>query len=324
MKRIPSRRITSPFLIGIFVIVGSAVMIALIIWLGANQFLQENVLYVTYFDGSVEGLQTGSSVKYQGVPVGTINNIKVAPDGKLVEVIMQIEKKVRINDSLRVKAEYSGIAGGKFLQLYYPENEAIKNLYPKLSFKPPLKLIKSAPSGIQEIELAARDVLDNLRRFKFNEVSTEAVNFLRSASKFFSNEEMYQIISRIDTAAWAMKRLMTDADTSGIVDNLQLTAQKLLQVSVELDYFTNNLNNQIDNLHFAEKVDNVFLQYDTTMNATRKVIGGLGYSMETMIFSLNETVEEIRSSNKQLQKTLRAISDNPSQVFFSEPPPAEK
>ena len=51
-------------------------------WLSANKFLKEQIYYVTYFDGSVEGLNVGSPVKYQGVPCGAVQALEVAPDGK--------------------------------------------------------------------------------------------------------------------------------------------------------------------------------------------------------------------------------------------------
>ena len=324
MGKIHTRKLSSTFLIGLFVLAGSAILIIVIIWLGASQFLKENVLYVTYFDSSVEGLNTGSAVKYLGVPIGTVKEIRVAPDGKLIEVIMQVEKGVQLSDSLRVKAELSGIAGGKFLQMYFPENEQMAEMYPKLSFQPTYPLIKSSPSGIQEIELAMKEVLDNLRRIRFYDISNQTIAFLESSSKFFNNPELYDIVAKIDSSAISLHNLMKGADTSDIIDNVQLTSQKLLQIAVELEYFTNNLNNQIENLDMAHKVDNVFVQLDSAIIEARKVIDGLGFRTESLMYGLNETIEDVKITNKQVRKSLRVVSDNPSQVFFSEPPPKEK
>lgn len=324
MGKIHTRKLSSTFLIGLFVLGGSAILIIVIIWLGAIQFLQENVLYVTYFDSSVEGLSTGSSVKYQGVPIGTIKEIKVAPDGRLIEVVMQVEKQVAISDSLRVKAEMSGIAGGKFLQMYFPENRQVAELYPKLSFLPSHQLIKSSPSGIQEIEIAMREVLDNLRSIRFYDISNQTIAFLESSAKFFNNPQLYDIVAKIDSSAISLHRLMKNADTSDIIDNVELTSQKLLQIAVELEYFSNNLNNQIENLDMAHKVDNVFIQLDSAIIEARKVIDGLGFRTESLLFGLNETIEDVKITNKQVRKSLRVVSDNPSQMLFSEPPPKEK
>ena len=53
--------------------------------------------YVTYFSQSVSGLVEESPVTYKGVPIGEIDRMGVAPDGKLVEVIFKVygsERKV--------------------------------------------------------------------------------------------------------------------------------------------------------------------------------------------------------------------------------------
>ncbi|MFW5662264.1 MAG: MlaD family protein, partial [Bacteroidota bacterium] len=88
------KKVSSPFLIGLFVITGVIIMVSLLIWFGATKFMEEQTFYVTYFDGSVEGLQKGTPVKYLGVPSGSIQGIEIAPDGKLIEVIMQIDKNI--------------------------------------------------------------------------------------------------------------------------------------------------------------------------------------------------------------------------------------
>ena len=71
-------------------------------------------------------------------------------------------------------------------------------------------------------------------------------------------------------------------------------------------------------------MDGAFDKYDSLIFTARKVVTNVGYQAETVIYGLNEGIEEIKSTNKQLKRTLRAISDNPTGVFLSEPPPKEK
>ncbi len=324
MSKIPSRRINSPFLIGLFVIFGTVVLIGAILWLGANQFLKERSYYVTYFDGSVEGLETGSAVKYQGVPVGTISTIDVAPDGHLIEIIMSIDKKIDINDKLRAKSEWAGIAGGKFIQLYYPTNEKIAKMFPRFNFPTPHPLIKSSPSGLEEIEIAMRDVINNIRRFEFDKVSDKTQAFLDSTTKFFSNKKMYNTISNLEEATGKLSSIAARADTSRILDFIANSSAMLYQTTIELKGFADKLNMQIDSMKIDYYVGKAFERYDTTMINANKVVMSLGYRSETAMFNLIETMEALKRTNKQLQKSLRAISDHPSQVFLSNPPPEDE
>src|SRR5208283_457873 len=81
----------SYFLIGLFVTIGVMIGVAGVIWLGATKYFQKGSMYATYFDESVQGLQVDSIVKYRGVDIGSVRSIRVAPDQRLVEVVMKIE-----------------------------------------------------------------------------------------------------------------------------------------------------------------------------------------------------------------------------------------
>lgn len=318
------KKISSSFLIGVFVISGVALLIAFLIWMGATQYFKEQVYFVTYFEGSVEGLNVGSAVKYQGVPCGSVSKIQVAEDGRLVEVILQVDDKIKITDSLRVKSELSGIAGGKFLQLFYTSDPVMMASHPNLSFKPKYTYIKSAPSGIEEIQIAMRDVVNNLMKLQVGEISKGTVEFLNASTQFFSNEDLYKMISELSESSKRLHAIMNRADTSNIISNLAGTSYKLNQTSEELKLFAENLNAEITRMNLPEYISKMYEKYDTTMYNTNKSIGTITYRMESLLFGLNETFEEIRVTNRNLQKTLRTLNDNPSQIFLTEPPPQDK
>lgn len=318
------KKLNSSFLIGLFVVAGTLILIGFIVWMGATQFLKEQVYYVTYFEGSVEGLEPGSAVKYLGVPCGRVKEIQVAPDGKLVEVVMNIDDKVQISDRLRIKAEMAGLAGGKFLQLFEPTDQAMSDLHPGLSFEPPYPLIKSAPSGIEEITIAMRDVMNNLMKLKVHEISEGTVGFLDATTKFFNDEDLHKIVEELAMSSERLSNILTRADTSKIISNVAQTGYKLNETAENLKIFANNLNQELTAMQLPSVVERMYAKYDTTMSNTNKAVSLLTFRIESVLYGLNETFEELRRTNRQLQKSLRAVNDNPSQIFLSEPPPAEK
>lgn len=330
--KIASRRINSSFLVGLFVIFGTLIIAGIIIWLGAAQFFRENIFYSTYFDASVGGLETGSAVKYQGLPVGSVSKINVAPDGRLIEIIMQIDVEIDIEEGMRVKSEMSGIAGGKFLQLFYPDtNDRQYAEHPELSFEPKYKYIKSFPSGFEEIETAAKEVMNNLRTLEVSEISRETIIFLRqttafleSATGFFDNPQLYQTMENLQEASSSLSRVLGKADTSRIIANLEKTSVMLMNTAQGLEEFSAEMNRQMAGMELPEKVKQAFLKYDTLMTSTRAALSSIAYRTETVMFNLNGTLEEAKATTKQLKKSLREISDNPAQVFFSNPPEPEK
>ena len=324
MSEIPTRRYTSSFFIGLFVLGGTIILIGIIIWFSASQFMKENVNYVTYFDGSVEGLEVGSPVKYLGVPVGTVKDIGVAEDGRLIEVVMSVDKSLDIKKNLRVKSELAGIAGGKFLQLYYPDDTTMMKLHPQLNFKPKFPLIMSAPSGIQELEIAAREIMNNLLQFQVKDLNDEAIRLFRSTSDFFSNEELYGIIAEVNNAGIKLNSILQKVDTSNFMPNLEKTSQMLYQATMDLAEFSDKLGLKLEDLKLKEHLDNAFLQVDSLIYDSRNAVDRASYQSENVLYTINETLQILKRTNADLRKSLNIISDHPSQILLADPPPPEK
>lgn len=330
-RQIASRRFSASFIVGIFVIVGTLSLAIVVVWLGAGKFLQENKMYVTYFDGSIGGLETGSPVKYQGLPVGSVAKVSVAPDGRLIEVVMAIGNEMKITDSMRATAEFSGIAGGKFIQLFYPTSAEMAGIYPSLSFTPAYPLIKSSPSGFEEIEIAAKEVINNLRQLQFAEISQGMIDFLKqttnfmvSANKLVSDEKIQASLENLLQASEHIRSIAARADSSYFIANLESSAVTILNTSKSLEKFSDMLNKQVEGLDLPKKALAIQSKYDTLMTNTQFLIGSLAYRTENILFNFNELVSSMKLTNKQVSKSLREISDNPAQVFLSEPPVKEK
>ncbi len=317
------RSVSSAFVTGLFVLTGAIVVVATIIWLGANQFLKEQVFYVTYFESSVEGMEKGSAVKYQGVPCGRIADIRVAPDGRLVEVVMQLDPNIKISDSMRINPAMSGIAGGKFLQLHFPSAD-MANRNPELSFKPQFPLIKSSPSSLEEISIAAQKVFNNLMDLQVGEISMESLKFLSTTTAFFQSDTLKTILNNLMSATQRLDGILAQADTSSVIRNLEYTSMSLYESSLELKATSQNLNSQITNMKLPYYLERAYNQYDSTLINTNKLMNNVGYRAESALLNLQETFDELKKTNKALQNSLNAISDNPSAVFFSNPPQKEK
>jgi len=327
MATIPTRRKSNPFLIGLFVLIGLSILATAVIWLGVSSFFTDYTKYVTYFDGSVEGLEPGSPVKYQGVPIGNVKTIGLAPDGKLIEVVFEIESKTDINDRIRVKAEIAGIAGGKFLQLFYPESEKASSLYPQINFKPPYPIILSTESGIEKIEIALTDIVNNIRAVDLEGMSVEATSLLRSVSSFFNDPKMQAILRNFEKSSYTANEILGQIENARYLENINLATDNAVQTTRMLEEAMAELRNEVDSLqrvNIPYKIETVFARYDTLSRTAGNLINTLGYRVDNTMFSVGEAVEQFKSTNKQLQKTLRKISDNPSQSILVEPAPPEK
>lgn len=325
MSQIESRRANHPLLIGIFVTIGTVLSISLLFWLGVTEILEEQTYYVTYFDGSVEGLETGSAVKYQGIPVGSVSEVKVAPDGELVEVLMQLDPKVKFNDSIRVKTHMSGIAGSKILQLFFSDNPVILNTHPRVNFEIPDKaigLIKSSPSDIQEITLAAQDLINNFRELQVGQISEGTVNFLKgstsfldTATRFLSNKDLQRTIQNLKQTTENIRILTSNAEDSDIIENLSNTAETLYQTSVGLERFSRKLDSNLFAMNLPELLNRSYTRYDTLIQKMEQSISIITYRTEDLLISTNQTLEELKKVSRSIRKSSEEIADQPSRIL---------
>ena len=107
----------SKFLIGLFVLTGVLICTIVLIWIGAAKMFMKGSLYVTYFDESVQGLQADSAIKYRGVDIGKVQAIRVAPDYRLIEVLMKVDLENHLQQQTVASLKTAGITGIVFVEL---------------------------------------------------------------------------------------------------------------------------------------------------------------------------------------------------------------
>lgn len=318
------KKITGAFLIGFFVIFGFLLLGFSVIWFGSTMFSRENIHYVTYFVGSVEGISKGTPVKYLGVPIGSVDNIRLAPDSRMIEVTMVLERKIELSDSLRVKIELSGLTGGRFLQMFYTSDSSILQWHPKIHFKPPFALIRSAPSGIETFEAGLKEAINKILEFQFKEVSTNIVQFLSTATDFFNNEDLYTTIANLKETSERLNSIVTSADTSTIISQLEDASRNVVHITKKLESFTDSLQLELANANIKNRIDRTFTKADSFIDLGNATVYSLGSRIEVASYSLVELINSLKRTNSMLLKLIREYSQNPGQLLFSEPPPPEK
>ena len=169
----------SKFKIGLFVVSGSLLLVAVFVWLGATRFFEDSITVVSNFTESVQGLEADSPVKYRGVPVGRVKAIRMAPDARLIEVTMNLNRNFRLNDDLGVKINLLGLTGQKYLEMdnFRPDQvrEAIT-----LEFTPRYPVIPTYPSDIREIGNALENIFQKIKGVDMERVVN---NLIRISSR---------------------------------------------------------------------------------------------------------------------------------------------
>src|SRR5215467_13656921 len=81
--------------VGAFVLAVIFLAFVAVLWLGHTEFGEQARRYYIFFSGSVAGLNKGSQVQYNGIPVGRVVDIRLDPDN-----LEQIQVTVEIDPSI--------------------------------------------------------------------------------------------------------------------------------------------------------------------------------------------------------------------------------
>jgi paraquat-inducible protein B len=168
----------SRFKLGLFVVIGLVALFVTMIGIGVHLGRSRTVDYRSYFSESVQGLDVGAAVKFRGVTIGRVSTMRIAQDGKLVEVVEEISgpelqrlqlledrsgKMRPVPSDLRARIASAGITGVKFVAIDYLD--PVSHPPPPLPFDPPPNYIPAAKSmlkGLEEAVLRASDQLPEL------------------------------------------------------------------------------------------------------------------------------------------------------------------
>ena len=150
----------SYLLVGTFVLILVAAGFVFILWIAQAQVTRDTQTYLTYFTTTVTGLQTGSIVRYRGVPVGEVTRIRIDPrNPEQIEVTLEVEATTPIKTDTVAVLESQGITGVAFIQLRGGTRSS-----PTLVAQPGERypVIKSEGSGFEKILTDFPKLLQNL------------------------------------------------------------------------------------------------------------------------------------------------------------------
>jgi len=102
--------------LGLFIIGGMALFVVAVFLIGKQKNMFDPVFKLTANFYNVSGLQVGSSIRFSGINVGTVDNIEIINDST-VQVDMLIKQNVRrfIKTNCQVGIGSSGIIGDRIL-----------------------------------------------------------------------------------------------------------------------------------------------------------------------------------------------------------------
>ena len=105
-------------LIGGFVLLVVLSLFAFVIWLARIDLDRDVARYLIFFEGAVSGLSTSSNVMYNGIPVGSVQEINLDPqDPSRVRVVIELDAATPVRTDSVATLELQGITGVSLVQI---------------------------------------------------------------------------------------------------------------------------------------------------------------------------------------------------------------
>lgn len=319
-------------LIGIFVIGAIALGVVSLIVLGAGKIFSERSTYVTFFDGSIQGLREGANVTFRGVRIGQVRNVYVRFDEAMMEfdlpVIIEFQEgaiktisgdNTRKRDSelvnaliergLRAKLQTESFVTGQLLVDldFYPDEAAIfrgeKFGYPEI---PTISSdIQVALETVQKImkkleELPVEDILDNL------------TSTIQGIEKLVTSPEVFSTIKGVD-------KLVNSPETQQISAKILHSMDQLDATVSEIKSFVQHLDQRINPI--ADDVANTMEEMQLAITDIRRIFQDIQEDVEdaTIRHELTSTLNELKNAARSFRVFVEYLETHPEALIQGKP-----
>jgi paraquat-inducible protein B len=323
--------------IGIFVVVAIALVVAAVLILGSGKFLKQTLRAVCYFEGSVGGLNIGAPVVLRGVKIGSVTDVIIRADSTqltfTIPVYIELEPdkigvigarpkkpgqnlKTFIDRGLRARLEMQSIVTGQ-MQVgldFYPDK--------------PAKFVATDTTTpeIPTIPTPMQELTKKIQNLPIDEISEKLSSALSAIDKVVSSPEIPEAIRSLNLALGDVRKLVKNVDgqVEPLVSNLNETVKdvrvlvqnadaKVTELTSNLDGAVTEVRGLVKNVDnnigpLTASVEGTLKSIDATLIVAQKSmddIAGATGEDSPMVYEMNRTLEEIQA----LARSIRVLAD---------------
>jgi paraquat-inducible protein B len=325
----------SPTLIGAFVVGAVALIVIAILVFGSGRLFRQSRDFVLYFDNSVNGLRVGAPVKFKGVEVGSVKDIRLQLEqGKLINkipVIIEIDLgKLTSRGSTGVIAEdpeafHKAIVDRGLRGQLEMESLVTGLLYIAIDLFPgtPINLVQqenddnkyweipTLPTTLEQAKDAVTQIINKLDQIDFKALIASLESTVDGIKRTVNSPDLEltirslkQTMPKVDEAVGSIRDLAVtlNENVKGLAGNLEQTS--------------------IDARTSMKQADEALRQATETMKKAEAAV----VSVQTItdpdsptIYELGKTLKEISAAARSLRLAANFLERNPRALIFGKP-----
>jgi phospholipid/cholesterol/gamma-HCH transport system substrate-binding protein len=296
-------------LIGVFTLATAAFLLLFGLWAAKYSSDKDWRHYDVIFNESVTGLTEGGSVQYNGIGVGTVSDLRLAPDDPrrvIARVKLRAETPVKIDT--RAKLSFTGLTGTAFIQLTggSPNARPLRG-----EDNDDVPVIQTEASALQNIAETANRLVARL-------------------DQVLSDENIRNIAKTLDSIQSATGSIAEQREDLGkLIVNARVASEKL---SATLDT-TNGAIASLDR-ELVNKLPGLIAKLDSTLNRLDSAAGNADQLLSENRGAINDftgdglsqvgpALEELRTLVRDLRRISTRLDANPAGYVLGRETPKE-
>lgn len=295
-------------MIGAFTLAAAAFMLLFGLWAAKYTSDKDWRYYDVIFDEAVTGLTEGGSVQYNGIGVGTVAQLSLAPDDpRKVVARVKLRAATPVKVDTHAKLSFTGLTGTAFIQLTGGSPNAALLTAPGDD----VPVIQTEASALQNIAETANKLVARLDKVLSEDNIhniTQTLDNIESATGALADQRE-DLGALIRNARVSSEKLATTLDTTNtaIADVDRELVQKLPQLIAKLDSTLNRLDSAAGNA-------------DKLLSENR---GAINSFTQDGLSQLGPTLDELRALVRDLRRISSRLDDNPAGYVLGRQKPKE-
>ncbi len=345
------------FKLGLFVIIAFVLFTAFLIAFGAGKFMKKELIAETCFDESVQGLDIGSEVRYNGLKIGVVKEItstarvyNVASNYILVRFSLNSESYLgqtgknneeridkAIAKGLRIHLAFKGLTGAAFLETDYSPGWSPSI---KIAWRPEYLYIPASKSRIKRLGDALNKIVENFTHINIVNITTRLDKLLQIMNNKAADLDIAQISRQTESllaevrktnqqisntiGSAKMKKMIDDAQKSfsGLRTIVQNSQQPIYNAVKDFQRTAKNAKSITSDVEagLSSKIENFSKNIDTMLESLNKT----SKMLETIVWvnsdTINRTLDNFERTSDNLKQLSVEIKHYPGRLLFEKPP----
>lgn len=309
--------------LGFFVVLGVIVILGTGLFFIQRMRSRDVIPLVTYFNENVSGLDISSPVRYRGVTVGRVSDVRIHPNGDIIEVdyelfqdrlasigasVTRVQRGAELPMAPRLRARVVGnpVTGEGYLLLDIPNNPPPPIA---LGFTPPRGYVPSMPSPLTTIQDRLPPLLERAEETfeTLTEIVARVPASLDRSDRFFTSVERILRESQLPELSAELRTFSTS------------TTAQMAQITSNMDHLVGTEGSLIK---FAEEARSAIR--DVNAAASAQAARDAADRTSLAADDLRRSLPAIRETLALLRELTQHLDEQPESVIYGPRPPQGK